>query len=139
MPKFRVPADARAIANFSGGWVLWERSPTATSSFLWVRLKLMLPESTPRKNGFQRAYRLVWNPLAGRLARSGEAYALARAHPELYDQVIIELTTTYPKSWLIEVDGRDAAEIGAEIARLAQERQLRSAKAEARARNGDAS
>jgi hypothetical protein len=123
------------VATFADGWTLWERAQTGTSSFLWVRFKLQLPEDTPRRNGVQRGYRLNWNPLVGRLARSTEVYALSQAHPELYDQVVPELALSYPKSWLTDAGDYTQAEIDAEIGRLNAQRQLQSARAAAKKRN----
>jgi hypothetical protein len=135
MFKFGIPAGARKIATFTDGWMLFERAPTQTSSFLWVQFKLQLPEDTRKRNGVKRTFWLTWNPLVGRLANSGDAHALRQRHPDLYEQVVLELKMTYTLAWLTEVDGRDQTEINAEIGRLNAQRQLKAAKEEALKRN----
>lgn len=135
MIKFCVPSGAKKIATFEGGWMLFERVPTENSSFLWIQFKLQLPENTPKRAGAKRTFWLTWNPLVGRLANSSDAHALRNRHPDLYDQVVLELAMTYTRAWLIEVDGRDEAEINAEIGRLNAKRQLKEAEEEALKRN----
>jgi hypothetical protein len=106
------------------------------ASFLWIRFKIMLPPQTRAKWGSKRSYWINWGPAFGRLARGGDAAALQAQQPELYEQILLELKMSFSKSWLIASEGQTDASINAEVGRLLARKQLRAAKAEARARNG---
>lgn len=115
--KLSVPAGARVASTFLD-WTLYELPPRDGDSFLWLKFKLMLPGSAPRRRGQYRVYRLNWNAADGRLAKDARLAHLRGTLPDLAAAV---------ETWLSTHRGPDAllateAEIAAERARLAAAR-----------------
>jgi hypothetical protein len=123
--RLTTPKDAVSTATF-GAWTLYELKPHEGDSFLWVKFKLMLPESAPAKHGETRVYRLAWNVAEQRFAKDRKLADLAARHQELYAAVDMHLTMEYGSDRL----GKTPDEIAAERRRL---RGLKKAKKAAKA------
>lgn len=123
--RLKIP-EYRQFFRFDR-WTLYQLHVSEIAgSFLWQPFKLMLPPDTPFKRGVgpRRVFHLAWNPNEGRLAKSSEAVALERKHPELYADVLTTLSLTFDREWL---EGQyEPAEIVAEHSRLAAARKARS-------------
>ena len=81
MSKLHIPKNSRAAARF-GDWTLYELPLTDRQSFLWLRFKLMRPETARAQWGRDRAFWLSWGPLALRLARCAAVLRLQAQQPE---------------------------------------------------------
>lgn len=126
--RLSIPAGARKLAEFPGPWTLYRRADDGYS-FLWIKLRLMLPPDTPARRGTARAFDLSWNPAECRFARAREVLALLTQQPELAAAADLYLSLNYGPEWLTSEDGGGytPAEIEAERARLEAERTARKA------------
>jgi hypothetical protein len=107
--RLTTPKDATVSATF-GQWTLYELKPHEGDSFLWVKFKLMLPESAPAKHGETRVYRLAWNVAEQRFAKDRKLADLSSRQPELYAAVDLHLTMEYGSDRLEKTPEEIAAE-----------------------------
>jgi hypothetical protein len=120
--RLRIPDGARVAARFDASysdWTLYERPLPDTSSFLWLPFKLMRAQTARKRRGVYRAFRLHWHPVEQRMRRDRDAGRLLRQDPALHARVCLFLELTYTRTWLLDTGGVTAAEIEAEVARLA--------------------
>lgn len=117
--KMTIPKFSKAVAAF-GDWTLYELPEDVTESILWIKFRLQLPLGTPIRRGANRSYRLVWNPLELRFARSWSRLLLADDRPDLCREVELYLSLNYNRDWLLSPQGAGASarDIEIELARL---------------------
>lgn len=116
------PHDSRRLHQF-GDWALYR--VLDTSSFLWPRFRLMLPDSAPWRRGQHRTFRLTWSPLELRFARDRYTAWFQAEQPDLYAQVELYMSLNHGPEWLTSEDGAGytQAEVDEERERL---RELRA-------------
>lgn len=122
MPALKTPAGGVAIAQF-GEWTLYDMPEMGTQpSPLWLRFKLMLPPTTPRKVGKKAAFYLHWGVDAGRLRMDKYSTTLRRQDPEVYAQVEMWMSLYRDMSYVKSQFGLTDADIVAERRRLSGQR-----------------
>ena len=126
--KLTIPARARAVNTFPGGWTLYKKADDGYS-FLWSAFRLMLPPDTPKRNGQARVFDLAWNPAECRFSRARDTLALLTQEPDLAAAVELYLGLQYGPQWLQSDDGGGYTreDIQAEKTRLEAARAARRA------------
>jgi len=117
--KLQIPNFSKPAAAF-GTWVLYQLRPVPGDSALWPKFKLQLPSDTPVRAGVYRSYRLSWNAVELRMARSRARLDLDNDHPDLIIEVEMYLTLNRGRDWLLDPRGANMTEakIDAELARI---------------------
>jgi hypothetical protein len=118
--RLEIPAGARVLSAF-GDWTLYLLPQRDRDSFLWSKLKLMLPPGTRAKHGAFRSFRLAWQHADLRFGKDAVLMSLQRLHPDLYAEVELYMSLNHGADTLPVSEG----EIAAELERLAEVRRAK--------------